>query len=252
MTWLWLSRLSIVVTVLIGVWTVYEKTGRQISILFPWFPFIVFASITVFLNIYYQRKREEAFINPFKDLDVVYKIKVTNQTDGEIERWITFSNNFFLPLEKREHFLFGTENKEDILLEAFDERGRSLGIRSIDDKPNHKVFEVIFIPPIQPKETFKYAFKYSWKGLFPSNEEWYEGHDYSRKITYELHIPAGMSLQELHCEEYIGGGKHIVCKEEKPTEGSHLADGTTKYILHIKKRKRNSTTTVLKWSKRTN
>lgn len=243
--WLWLSRLSIVITMLVGLLTVYERTGRRISIFVPWLPLILVTSIAIFFNIYYQRKREKEFINPFKDSDVVYKIKILNRVDGKIERWITFSNKSFLPIEKREHFIFGTTTVERLPLNAFDQNGLPLGVAMVDDQPAHKVFQVLFVPPIQPKSIYRYTYKYYWKKLFPSKQEWYEGHDYSKKIMYQLDLPTDTSLEDLHCEEYIGGGKSITCKEYKPRDTQQHKDRIT-HILHVKKKNSNHTT-VLKW-----
>lgn len=185
---------------------------------------------------------------PFDEIEVTYHLDILNHEGNAIvQRDTRFVNNSRFTLVEREHVIFSTASAAnwcELKLDAWDNEGNKLNISSVRDDPNLKRLVIKFAKPIVPRNSYYYAYRYSWDKYFSKENETFIGQDVSYINEFIVKIHAHIKLKRIVCEELLHDGRRELCEEIK-REIKQIGNGIVEYGLKVIKKERFNKTELL-------
>lgn len=208
------------------------------------FFFVVFFVSFVFIRFFTNRFNE--YMNEYYDLTVwqeknaIYEIEVLNKNgDANVRRTSNIINISAHVQDYKIIKIYSSDSGMDFQNLNFKSyivhNGKKLDnleYETIDNSPNIKLVKIKFPEKINLHEEITHSYSFYWKGLFPKDEEWFEGTDSSNLVTYILISDRpvnNLKISEMNRENKVikTYAKNI---QQKKVDGKH------KYVLSYSKR----------------
>lgn len=209
--------------------------------------FVVSFAIGSLLYAYIKLLNKEDF--ELLDETASYSVEILNTNgDAQINRTVV-CKALNLIVYNRDHHMYSDGNKmtkRGTKLQAWDGEGHRLHTNFVLDKPTRKTFRVNFPRSIKNGDQFEYSYRYYWKGLFPTPEDYFILADTALNLRFKLILSKNIGFNYIKVIEKFQDSKEYELHLNL-LQTSVVGNNNTVREYKFKRRKRHSRI-IVKWS----